>query len=975
MKKKYFLFVFILYSSISNSQNRAVFLDESTLWADSVLNSMSQQERIAQLFMVAAYSNKDELHKNEIINLVEKYKIGGVMFLQGSPVRQARFTNDIQSKSKVPLMIAIDAEWGVSMRLDSCLRFPWQMTLGAIQDTNIIYSMGVEVARQCKLLGVHINFAPVVDVNSNPKNPIINNRSFGENPDRVSQMGIAYMRGMQDNGILACAKHFPGHGDTDKDSHKTLPIINHKRDRLERVELIPFEYLINKGLGSVMIAHLEVPDLEEEKNLSTSLSNSVVTELLKKELGFTGLAITDALNMKGVSEYYEPGIVDLKALLAGNDILLFSQDVPKAIDIIKRAIKENKISQNEIDRRCHKILMAKKWMGLDDYKNTDVSLIKEEIVTRETKSLNSKLVSSSLTLLKNKDDIIPVRGLENLKIAVLSIGDEASAFQATLNHYKDIDSFNISESPSIIDRAVILNKLSRYNLVIISIHKSNKNAWKSYEINNSTDLLIQAISSRQDVVLSVFANPYSINSLSSVRNINAILLSYQNSQVAQKKTAQAIFGGISVNGRIPVTTRHFKINTGIFLDQVRLGYLDFYETSFDTSMVLKIDSIVKNAIQKKAMPGCQILIAKDGDVFFNKAYGFHTYQKENQVKTTDIYDIASVTKITSTAPILMQMVDNKILNIDNRLGRYIVLDSSDKKDLIVREILAHQSGLYPWIPFYQATLVQDSLSGLTSLRDTLYSDKYSLEFPIKVAKDIYLHFSYEDSIIKRIIDSDLLETKKYAYSDLGYYLFNELIEQTYMMSIDTVVYKQFIDKLGMFNSRYNAYKYFDLNRIIPTEYDTIFRNQLIDGYVHDMGAAMQGGVGGHAGLFSNTNDLAKIMQMYLQNGSYGGEFYLSDDVIKDFTKCQFAEDENRRGAAFDKPALKNQEGGPASENASLNSFGHSGFTGTLVWADPDTKIIYVFLSNRIYPDANNTKLLDMNVRTDIMEVIFDNIYE
>jgi len=971
MKKIYFLSVFVLYSIVLLSQNRAVFLNESTLWADSVLKTMSPQERIAQLFMVAAYSNKDDSHKKDIINLVEKYKIGGVMFLQGGPVRQAKFTNDIQNKSKVPLMIAIDAEWGVAMRLDSCHRFPWQMTLGAIEDNELIYRMGAEVARQCKILGIHINFAPVVDVNSNPRNPIINNRSFGENPFRVSDFGIAYMNGMQDNNVLACAKHFPGHGDTDKDSHKTLPTINHKRDRFDEVELIPFKNLINKGLGSVMIAHLKVPAFDDEKNLSTSLSNKVVNELLKQDLGFTGLAITDALNMKGVSDYYEPGNVDLKALLAGNDVLLFSQDVPKAIEIIKKAIKENKITQNEIDLRCHKILMAKKWLGLNKYKNADLSIVKEEIISRETKSLDSELILSSLTLLKNDDDILPIKQLDDLQIAVLCIGENNNEFQTIIKNYVNADFFNVSESPSLIERSIVLNKLSSYDLVITSIHKSNENAWKSYKISNNTDLLLQALSARKDVILSIFANPYSINSLSSIRNINAILLGYQNSKIAQNKIAQAIFGGVIVKGKIPVTTKHFELNTGLLINKVRLGYKDFYETNFDTCMIYKIDSIVKNAIKKRAIPGCQILIAKDGDVFFNKPYGFHTYVNENPVKKTDLYDIASITKIASTAPILMQMVDNEKLDLDDVLGNYLDLDSSAKKNLIIREILAHQSGLFPWIPFYKTTLDFDSISRLFSLRDTLYDDKYSSQFPFKVANSIYLHFSYEDSIIKRIIDSELLENKKYAYSDLGYYLFNELIEKYYIKSLDSVIYNEFLDKLGMYNTRYNAYKYFDLNRIVPTENDTIFRKQIIDGYVHDMGAAMQGGIGGHAGLFSNANDLAKMMQMYLQKGVYGGEYFLSKEVIKDFTRCQFPEEENRRGAAFDKPALKDQEGGPASQNASLNSFGHSGFTGTLAWVDPDTKIIYVFLSNRIYPDANNTKLLDMNVRTDIMEVIFD----
>ena len=979
MRKILFLLVLAIFSgssfNILQAQNKAVFLNDSTWWADSVLTSLSEEERIAQLFMVAAYSNKDESHKQEITDLVEQYKIGGVMFLQGGPMRQAKLTNHLQQHSKVPLMIAIDAEWGVAMRLDSALRFPWQMTLGAIEDTTLIYEMGVEVARQCKLLGIHINFAPVADVNSNPKNPIINNRSFGENPEKVGEMGVAYMKGMQDNYVLACAKHFPGHGDTDTDSHKTLPVVKHLRYRLEEVELVPFKKLINNGLGSVMIAHLSVPILDSIKDLPTSLSPKVVNDLLKEELGFTGLSITDGLNMQGVTKFYEPGLLDVKALLAGNDVLLFSADVPKAIEEIKKVIKENKISQEEIDKRCHKILMAKQWMGLDEYKPVDLTRIQNEIITTETKLLDKKLVQSSLTLLQNYDDLLPLKRLDTLRIAAVSIGEDGDSFQKMLSNYAPIIHFSISDKATVTEQAVLLNKLSRYNLVIASVHKSNENAWKSYKIARSTDILLQSIALQSKVVVSVFANPYSLNSFLFTNNFDALLLGYQNSKVAQEQTAQAIFGGIAFSGRIPVTTKHFEINSGITTKAIRMAYVSPEEIGFNTSLLYKIDSIAQNAISEEATPGCQVLIAKDGKIFFNKSYGYHTYDKKQEVKNQDVYDIASITKIAATVPLLMQMVDERNLNLDNELGEYLNLDSTNKKHLIIREILAHQAGLYPWIPFYKQTLVEDSVSGLMQLRDTLYSKKYSNKFPSEVAEGIYLHHSYLDSIIQQIISSELLDEKEYYYSDLGYYLFKEIIENSFWghRSLDKLTSDYFYKKLGMENLGFLPLQRIDSSRIVPTEADFEFRGQLLDGYVHDMGAAMQGGIGGHAGLFSNANDLAKLMQMYLENGEYAGERYLSEEVVKEFTKCQFPDNDNRRGAGFDKAALPKEEGGPASENASQKGFGHSGFTGTLVWADPETQIVYVFLSNRIHPDATNKKLLDMDVRTNIMEVIFNSV--
>ena len=977
MRKILVLFISTaILGSISNTlqaQNKAVFLNDSTLWADSVMATLSEDERIAQMFIVTAYSNQGDAHKQQITDLIEHYKVGGLMFLQGGPVRQAKLTNYYQSITKTPLMIAMDAEWGVAMRLDSALSFPWPMTLGAIEDTNLIYQMGEEVARQCKLIGTHINFAPVVDVNSNPENPIINNRSFGENPEKVGRMGVAYMKGMQDNKVLACAKHFPGHGDTDADSHKTLPTVNHLKYRLDKVELVPFKKLINNGIGSIMVAHLHIPVLDDTKNLAVSLSPKVVDGLLKTEMGFTGLAITDGLNMKGVSDFYEPGIVDVKALLAGNDVLLYPLNVPKAIEEIKKAIAKNQITQKEIDARCLKILKAKQWMGLDDYAQVDLQKVADEIITKETELLDKKLVKSSITLLQNYDDLLPLKRLDTLRIAAVSIGEDANDFKAMLSNYASVTHFKIDEKASNTEQAVLLNKLSKYNLVIASVHKSNANAWKSYKIDRKADILLQSIAMQSKVVVPIFANPYSVNSFLFTNNFDALLLGYQNSKVAQQQVAQAIFGGIGMSGKIPVTTKHFEINSGINTKAIRMVYVSPEEIGFNADKLYKIDSIAQNAIAKKATPGCQILIAKEGNILFNKSYGYHTYDEKIAVKNSDVYDIASITKIAATVPLLMQMVDEGNLSLDDELGKYLELDSTDKSVLIIREILAHQADLYPWIPFYKQTLEKDSISGLMQLRDTLYSNESSKEFPIKVADGIFLHHSYPDSIIQQIIASELLEKKEYRYSDLGYYLFKELIENSYGNYLNAVIYNEFHDRLGMSNTSYNFSNYLNKDRIVPTEEDFIFRSQLLDGYVHDMGAAMQGGIGGHAGLFSNANDLAKLMQMYLQNGEYAGERYLSEEVVKEFTKCQFPNNDNRRGAGFDKVALPDQEGGPASENASPEGFGHSGFTGTLVWADPKTQIVYVFLSNRIHPDASNKKLLKMDVRTEIMKVIYDSL--
>ena len=974
MKRIILLFVLVV-SIVSNLLSQQikdpVFLnDNNYYWADSVIENLTLDEKIGQLFMVIAYSNKSKEHKKEISRLIKKHKIGGLMFLQGGPKRQAILTNYYQSISKIPLMIALDAEWGVSMRLDSALRFPWQMTIGATMDSALVYEMGEEIARQCKLLGVNINFAPVIDINSNPKNPIINNRSFGESVRNVSSLGLAYMQGLQENNILACAKHFPGHGDTDKDSHKTLPIIRHSKYRLKKIELKPFEHLINNGLGSIMTAHLFIPSLDETDKTPISLSKKVVDGLLTKEMGFKGLKFTDGLNMKAVSDLYDPGDLDVKALIAGNDVLLCAENVPRAVKMIKESIKEGIISEDEINEKCRKILIAKKWMSLDNFKPIDLDIIHDSLITEKTNRINQKLVKSSVTLLQNYEDLIPLKRLDTLKIASLSIGEKSVAFQEKLNYYTKVDSFSISEDADIKSQALILDKLSKYNLVIVSVHKSNANAWKDYKISKNTDIFLQTIALQSKVVVTVFANPYSLNSFLFTSNFDALLLGYQNSDLAQKFVAQSIFGGISIEGSLPVSTKHFDIGSSIKTDSTRLSYSLDLASSFNSILEFKIDSIVENAISEKAMPGCQILIAKKGDVVFDKSYGHHTYKKQNTVKTSDVYDLASITKIAATVPSLMKLTDDKLFNTENSLGDYLHLENSNKNDLKIKDVLTHQAQLISWIPFYRQTLEQDSENKFIKLRDTLYSKFENETYPIRVADSIYLHFSFPDSIINQIINSELLEKKEYVYSDLGYYLLKEIIEDLTQESFDDYLNNNFYKKIGMENLGFLPKKSINADRIVPTENDYEFRSQLLKGDVHDMGAAMFGGIGGHAGLFSNANDLAKIMQLYLNKGMYGDEFYFSSEIIDEYTKCQFCQEENRRGLGFDKPALENQEGGPTCKCVSELSYGHSGFTGTLAWADPETQIIYIFLSNRIHPSSDNKKLLDLNVRTDIMEEIF-----
>jgi beta-N-acetylhexosaminidase len=956
--------------SLSIEKPKNLLMLKDTRWADSVLQSLTPEERIAQLFMVAAYSNKDQKHIDEIKKLVSEYKIGGLIFFQGGPLRQANLTNLYQSLAKVPLMVSIDGEWGLAMRLDSTFQFPRQMTLGAIQDDKLIYEMGEEIANHCKRLGIHVNLAPVVDVNNNPANPVIGNRSFGEDKYNVARKGIAYMKGMQDNGVMANAKHFPGHGDTDSDSHKTLPLILHKRARIDSLELYPFRELIKEGLGSMMIAHLYIPSFDTTKNTASTLSKTVVTDLLKKDMGFEGLIFTDALNMKGVSKYFAPGVVDVKALLAGNDVLLFAEDVPVAIREINKAIAEGQITQEEIDARCRKILVAKQWCGLKKFNPIITKKLYEELNPVRAEVINRKLYEAAITILNNKKSLLPLKRLDTLRIASLTLGKDYAVFQNTLDLYSSVTHFNIDKeaAPTTIDS--VLEKLKEFNLVIINSTGSNNSRGKNYGLSPNIGGIITSLKKKDKiVVVNLYSNPYSLAKIPGIEVADAIVMNYEENDITRSFSAQAIFGGIAVKGRLPVTASvYFTSGMGSDTEKIRFKYSLPEEMGIPSALLKNIDTLANYGIKQNAYPGCQVLVAKSGNVIYHKAFGHHTYESKNKVKLNDVYDLASITKIAASLLSVMRMHDEELIRLDNKLVDYLPqLDSSNKKHITIRDLLAHQAGLKDWIPFYLNTISKGQY------KEGVYSTEKSEDYPERVAEGLYIRKGYRDTIMQRIIHSSLATKIEYKYSDLGYYLIQAMIEQAKEKPLDQYVDETFYKPMGMTTMGYKPRDRFSLSQLVPTEYDMAFRKQLVHGDVHDQGAAMMGGVAGHAGLFSNANDLAKLMQMYLQFGTYGGERYLSEEILQECIKCQFCENENRRGAGFDKPEMNYNKTGPTCKCVSYMSFGHTGFTGTIAWADPEHEIVYIFLSNRVYPDAENKKLISMGIRTQIQQVIYDAI--
>jgi len=651
LKKTQIVIIILLLPVLLFSQKTKVpFLNIKTPWADSVYKTLSSEERIAQLLHVAAYSNRDSNHVKEIARLIQKYKIGGLIFFQGGPVRQANQTNYYQSISKVPLMISIDAEWGLKMRLDSTIKFPFQMALGAIKNDSLIYKMGREIGKQCVRLGIHVNFAPVADVNNNPNNPVINYRSFGENKYKVANKSMMYMQGMQDEFILANAKHFPGHGDTDFDSHKSLPIINHSIKRLDTLELYPFKKLINKGVASIMVAHLNIPSLDSTPNLASTLSKPIVTGLLKNKLGFKGIAFTDALNMKGVAKYYEPGQVDVKALIAGNDALLFSEDVPKAIDEIKKTIKKGLISQKEVDSRCYKQLKAKEWAGLSKLLPIQTKTIISDLNNYEAQLLNRNLVEASLTILRNQNEILPVKDLLNTKIASLSIGaGSITNFQQRLSDYTKVNNYFMQKTVTDSTFDNIKKSLDNYDLIICSLHELNMKPSKSFGITKQMAKMVNYLSEQKNTVIVIFGNAYSLREFKKVHLSKGVIMAYQQSYNTQDLSAQLIFGGIGAKATLPVTVNeHFKEGDGLKTKGgIRFKYTLPEEVRMNSDFIQsKIDSIVSLSMKEGAFPGVQVLAAKDGKIFFHKAYGYHTYDSIKTVNKTDLYDFASVTKIT-----------------------------------------------------------------------------------------------------------------------------------------------------------------------------------------------------------------------------------------------------------------------------------------------------------------------------------------
>ncbi|SHL03312.1 glycoside hydrolase family 3 N-terminal domain-containing protein [Flavobacterium chilense] len=951
----------VVYVPKDKSEKKTFFKDSDreTAWVDSIYNKMTVREKIGQLFMISAYSNRDSLHTKEVNTLIEDYKVGGLIFFQGAPVRQAKLTNLYQSKAKVPLFIAIDGEWGLGMRLDSTYIYPWNMTLGAIQDLSLIENVGRNMANENKRIGIHFNFAPVLDINTNPKNPIIGNRSFGEDKVNVSARAIALMKGVQSQGVFSTGKHFPGHGDTSVDSHKALPLIDFSKDRLELVELYPYKQIFDEGLVSVMVAHLSIPSLEPQSNYPSSASYNIVTNLLQKELGFDGLIFTDGLAMKGATDFKGPGDLEIAVLLAGNDIFLGPENVPLAFQKLETAYADGVITEERLAHSVKKILHYKFKAGLNKYKPIQIANIYNDLNPPQNDALHYKLYENAITVLKNEKEILPIQNLDQ-KIAYVKLGDDVnSTFVTTLKKYTEVTEVSNKNVDS------LNQELKNYDTVIIGFHKVNK-PWDKQNFTESELFWLQKIAEKNKVILDVFAKPYSLLPVTNFDDIEGLVVSYQNSNISQVVSAEVIFGTVPAKGKLPVSINEsFKVNDGLPTEKInRLGFTSPENVGMSSAVLSKIDAIAQKAIDGKMTPGMQVLVARKGNVIFQKSYGYQTYENLRKVTNSDLYDVASVSKMISTLPNVMQLYDKNKVTLDTKLKDMVPLFAkTNKENISFKDLLTHYAGLQAWIPFYKATLDSNNQPS-----EKYYRRVADAKFSTKVAENLYIRNDYHDTIMKIIADSPVSPKIEYKYSDFTFIILKEYLERKTNKKLEELSQQNFYSTLGMNNTLYNPLNRFDKNNIAPTEIDNYFRHQVIQGYVHDMAAAMEGGVAGHAGIFSNAMDVAKMMQLFLQKGNYGNKHYFSEQTFDAFNTCYYKDKGVQRGLGFDKRVGKD---GPTCGCVSESSFGHTGFTGNIAWVDPETEIVYVFLSNRTYPEVVNdeNKLSKGKIREDIQKII------
>ena len=961
----------ILFSGKANGE-------ECRQWVEEKLSGMTLKEKIGQLFIHTVAPQNTPQNRKNIQNAVKEYKVGGLLFSGGQLENQVNLTNFAQEMAEVPLLLTFDGEWGLGMRLKGMLDFPRNRVLGCIQDNTLLYEYGKEVARQCREIGVHVNFAPVADVDNNPQNPVINTRSFGGDPKNVAEKVIVYSQGLEEGGVLSVSKHFPGHGDTNVDSHKALPVLNFSRERLDSIELYPFRKAVSVGLGGIMVGHLEVPKLSPKP---ASLSTEIIG-ILKEDLGFKGLVFTDALEMKGVSNNLD---VCARALMAGNDILLAPRNLKRELDGVLNAVKKGALTEDEITEKCRKVLTFKYALGLHQKQFIQLSGLEQRLNRPETQALKERMQKAAVTVASNAAGILPLE--MNLKgTAVLNIGkpSEGQEFYKRLNRYILADCIQANA-----DSLVTLRKrLADYKRIVVVFHTEKYDAYKS---------LLNTLSEKKPLVY-VYLTPLRkiYNKGTEWKKVSAVVLGHSNDKAVQTFVADVLVGKEIPNGRISVEVEGFlKPGEGVTLGKEAVKVYRPQDYGMDAGILNKIDEIVLEGIEAKAYPGCQVLILKDGVPVYDKCFGTFTYESSHKVAPEHLYDIASLTKTTATLLAVMKLYDEGKFGLTDRISKYVpVLKGSLKERITIEELLLHQSGLPAFWPFYREAIDDSSYVGslfkakpdanhrlqvdrrLYVANTFGYKNEYvssvlSDSFPLRISDSLFVSPEFSKKMLEMIASDEIpLRDRRYRYSCLNFMLLKEMVECLSGEPLDVYLEREFYRPMGMEHTLYKPLDRFPKEQIVPTVKQDYLRNRMtLQGYVHDEIAAFMGGVSGNAGLFSNARDVAKVYQMLIDGGMYGGKRYFSLETCNLFmTKTSSI---SRRGLGFDKPDKQNPTKGPCAEEAPAEVVGHTGFTGTCAWADPKNRLVFVFLSNRIYPRAFDHKaLMDLNIRPRIQQVMY-----
>ncbi|MCS6896306.1 MAG: serine hydrolase [Bacteroidia bacterium] len=915
---------------------------------ENKLKQMSLEEKIGQLLMVPAYSDPKRSNRREVERWITHYHVGGVIFMQGSPHAQVALTNAFQTQSALPLLISMDAEWGPAMRLDSLPRFPNALTLAAVPDDSLVYQVARAIARQCRRLGVHINFAPVADINSNPQNPVIGFRAFGSDRHRVTQLSLLFMHGLQDEGVIAVAKHFPGHGDTHLDSHFDLPAILHDSVRLDSVEFYPFRHLIREGVGGVMVGHLLVPQID---TLTATVSRRVVHDLLRKKLGFQGIIFSDALNMKAVSLYFAPGELEVRALEAGADILLYVENVPVVVRAIHEAVLKGRLLEEEIDEKVRRILMLKAYFGLTQSR----SLVPTQGLMADlwAESILQPLREAyirSVTLLQNRARILPLGYASERKVAYVQIGYERPApFYRYISQYAAVDAIvlpSFEKSPP----DSIVQAMRGYTTFIVSLFNLSNNPRRSFGIRPKLlDFLCELGSAKYEVILCVFGNPYALSFLGEE---DATILAYQEDTLAQWQTANIIFGANPPSGRLPISIP-MRYDRMVEYDLTPYRPLYPYRLPYSFS---RTDSVLRAAVQQKLAPGFAVTVIYRDTIVYSRGAGTLSYTDPRTPSPTHhLYDVASLTKVFATTLMAMDLYEQGKLSLTEPLSvRVPQWAPYPIGKLTPMELLTHTAGFPPGLP-----LVQELLKEPTALSDTL-SETHS----IPVSRRRFLHKSYPQKVWLSVRSYPVQPTTRPIYSDLGMVVLKRYMEYLAGVPMESYLAQRFYQPMGLYRVVFYPSQACMDTLCAPTEIDTVWRRDTLCGYVHDPTAALLGGSAGNAGLFASASDLAKILWMLCKGGEYAGYCYLSPTTISTFTR-----EVNRtgRGLGWDKPARDKHSSLPSS--FSKDTFGHLGFTGTAAWCDPQRELVVVILSNRVYPTSSDPRFNQLNLRRQIIEAV------